>query len=38
MSEDPYYIEYILAWEPSVVQGTHCFSRCLPACGRKLRF
>ena len=29
---------YILAWEPSVAQGTHSFSRRVPAYGRKLRF
>ena len=34
--EIPLYQE--LAWEPSVAQVTHCYSRRLPTLGRKLRF
>ena len=33
-----YLILSTIAWEPSVAQGTHSYSRCLPARGRKLRF
>ena len=31
-------LDFFLAWEPSVAQGTHTYSRRLPAIGRKLRF
>ena len=28
---------YVLTWEPRVAQGTHNYSRRLPALGRKLK-
>ena len=33
-----FHIIIKLAWEPSFAQATHCYSRQLPALGRKIRF